>query len=82
MSHGSQNEHNRVFGELKAREPIFHHPDKFGTSEEDVLKQMCDEFFEVGASGKTCTKEDIIDTLMERYHDPSYQDIFEASDLN
>lgn len=41
---------------LKSREPIFHHPDKFGTTKQDIENQMCDEFWEVGAPGKVYTK--------------------------
>ncbi|WP_207760982.1 DUF4440 domain-containing protein [Holospora curviuscula] len=41
-------------------------------------KQMCDEFCEVGASGNVYTKQDVIETLLERYNNPDYQDIWEA----
>ncbi len=70
-----------VLEELKSREPIFHHPEKFGKTEEDIVNQMCDEFWEVGASGTIYTKQDVIDTLVERYHDPNYQDIWHAFDF-
>ncbi len=67
--------------ELKAREPIFHHPEKMGKTEEDIIAQMCDEFWEVGASGSIYTKQDVIETLIDRYNDPNYQDIYEASNF-
>ena len=70
-----------ILGELKAREPIFHHPDKFGKNEQDIMTQMCDEFWEVGASGSVYTKNDVLETLIERYNDPNYQDIWATSDF-
>lgn len=67
--------------ELKSREPIFHHPEKFGKTKQDIENQMCDEFWEVGASGNVYTKQDVIETLLKRYNDPDYQDIWEAKDF-
>jgi len=72
---------NKILDELKSREPIFHHPEKFGKTKEDIENQMCDEFWEVGASGNVYTKKDVIETLLERYNDPDYQDIWEAKDF-
>lgn len=72
---------NNILNELKSREPIFHHPDKFGKSEQDILAQMCDEFWEVGASGNVYTKQDVIETLLERYNDSNYQDVWEAKNF-
>ena len=69
---------NDILEELKAREPIFHHPDEFGKTEQDIRAQMCDEFWEVVASGSVYTKQDVIETLVERYYDPNYQDIWHA----
>ena len=74
-------EEHKILDELKSREPIFHHPEKFGKTKEDIANQMCDEFWEVGASGNVYTKQDVIETLLERYNDPSYQDIWEAKDF-
>lgn len=70
-----------VIKELKAREPIFHHPDKYGKTSQDIEVQMCDEFWEVGASGHIYTRQDVIVTLLERYNDASYQDVWETSDF-
>lgn len=72
---------NNILEELKAREPIFHHPDKFGRSSQDIAAQMCDEFWEVGASGNVYTKQDVIETCLQRYKDPDYQDIWETKDF-
>jgi len=71
----------KILDELKSREPIFHHPEKFGKTKEDISKQMCEEFWEVGASGNVYTKQDVIETLLERYNNPNYQDIWEAKDF-
>lgn len=75
------NDDREILKELKNREPIFHHPDKFGQTESDILNQICDEFWEVGASGNVYTKEVVLATLLERYNDPNYQDIWEAKDF-
>jgi hypothetical protein len=72
---------NKILNELASREPIFHHPQKFGKTKQDIENQMCDEFWEVGASGTVYTKEDVIETLLERYNNPNYQDIWETKDF-
>ncbi len=72
---------NQILDELKSREPIFHHPEKFGKTKQDIENQICDEFWEVGASGNVYTKQDVIETLLERYQNPDYQDIWEAKDF-
>ncbi len=72
---------SQILEELKMREPIFHHPDKFGKSKQDIEAQMCDEFFEVGASGNVYTRKIVIETLLERYNDPDYQDLWETKDF-
>lgn len=72
---------NKILDELKSREPIFHHPEKFGKTKEDIENQICDEFWEVGASGNVYTKQDVIETLLERYNNPYTCDIWEAKDF-
>lgn len=72
---------NKILDELKSREPIFHHPEKFGKTKQDIENQICDDFWEVGASGNVYTKQDVIETLLERYNNPNYQDIWEAKDF-
>ncbi|KJV55575.1 hypothetical protein OCHUTO_0786 [Orientia chuto str. Dubai] len=42
---------------------------------------MCDEFWEVGVSGNVYTKQDVIETLLERYSNQGDQDIWEAKDF-
>ena len=66
---------------LKAREPIFHHPEILGKTKKDIENQMTHEFWEVGASGNIYSKQDVIEALSERYHDKNYQDIWETSDF-
>ena len=72
---------NTILEELRIREPIFHHPEMFGKTKEDIFKQMCEDFFEVGASGNVYTKQDVIETLLERYNNPYTCDIWEAKDF-
>ena len=70
-----------ILEELKIREPIFHHPDKFGKTKQDIENQMCEKFWEVGASGNVYTRDDVIQTLIARYNDTNYQDIWETYDF-
>ncbi|MCF8462828.1 MAG: hypothetical protein K9G11_02850 [Rickettsiaceae bacterium] len=71
----------KILKELKSREPIFHHPEKFGKAKQDIENQMCDEFWEIGASGNVYTKQDVIETLLDRYQRPYTSDIWEAKDF-
>ncbi len=70
-----------VFESLFLREPIFHHPDRFGRTREAILDQMDADFWEVGASGTIYTKDEIISTLLKRYADPFYQDIWQIENF-
>ncbi len=70
-----------VLEELIMREPIFHHPEKYGKTRHDIENQMCDGFWEVGASGKVYAREIIAETLLQRYNNPGYQDIWETKDF-
>ncbi len=72
---------SKILEELKSREPIFHHPEKFGKTKQDIENQICDTFCEVGASGNVYTKQDVLDTLLTRYNDRNYQDIWETKDF-
>ncbi|WP_282433134.1 hypothetical protein [Legionella gresilensis] len=38
-----------ILEELKQREPIFHHPDKFGKTREALESMTVDDFWEVNA---------------------------------
>ncbi|HXF90772.1 MAG TPA: DUF4440 domain-containing protein [Candidatus Nitrosotenuis sp.] len=72
----------KILSDLKRREPIFHHPDEFGRFRQDILNMTCDEFWEIGASGRRYSREDVmIETLLKRYADPEYKDIWETSDF-
>ncbi|OAJ33996.1 DUF4440 domain-containing protein [Piscirickettsia salmonis] len=70
---------SEVLDQLKKREPIFHR-EEFGRTKSDFENMMDDDFWEVGASGKIYSKEDILKTLEERYSKP-FNDIWEASDF-
>ena len=70
-----------ILAELKSREPIFHHPDKFGHSREDISAQMDADFWQVGASGNIYTKQEVMEELLKRYNDPNYQDVWSAADF-
>jgi hypothetical protein len=58
-----------VQAELAALEPIFHHPE-LGTSREayEAMTEEC--FWETGASGRCYSREQVIETLLQRYATP------------
>ena len=78
----SSKSENTTFNQLAMREPLFHHPDKCGTTKKDLLNLTSEGFWEVGASGRVYTREDVIETLLQRYNDPDYIDIWEAKDFD
>jgi len=73
---------NITFNQLAMREPLFHHPDKCGSTKEALLNLTREGFWEVGASGNVYSREDVIETLLKRYDDPNYIDIWEAKDFD
>lgn len=72
---------SRILKELESREPVFHHPERFGNTVQDIENQMCDEFWKIGASGNVYTKQNVIEDLCKRYNDSNYQDIWETRDF-
>ena len=70
-----------VLEELKQREPIFHYPDKYGSTRESIESMIDDEFWEVGASGQIYEREEVIAILLKRYSDSNYKDHWVASDF-
>jgi hypothetical protein len=68
-----------VQAELKALEPIFHHPE-LGTSRENYEAMTESSFWEVGASDRRYGREYIVQTLLERYSQP-YEDKWETRDF-
>ena len=65
---------------LAAREPLFHHPE-FGSTRDDFEDQTIADFWEVGASGRVYTRDEIWRTLEARYSDPTYKDEWETTDF-
>jgi hypothetical protein len=59
----------RILETLKEREPIFHRR-QFGTARADLETMICEEFWEIGASGKVYSREFVISNLLERYKKP------------
>ena len=68
-----------VFSELSAREPIFHRPE-FGTSRADFERMTTADFWEVGASGRRYSRDEVLDVLEKRYSAP-HEDVWETSDF-
>ncbi|HEX8004281.1 MAG TPA: DUF4440 domain-containing protein [Mycobacteriales bacterium] len=69
-----------VLAELVALEPLFHHPE-LGTTREAFARQMAPEFWETGASGRRYSRDFTLDTLVARYADGEYDDVWETSDF-
>lgn len=69
-----------VRGELAAREPIFHR-EEWGTLREDFEQMTAAEFWEVGASGRRYSREDVLKEL-ERRNAEGYEDVWATSDFS
>jgi hypothetical protein len=70
----------RVLEQLIAREPIFHRPE-FGTSRADFERMTETTFWEVGASGKRYSREEVLDELERRYSKPAEEESFQSKDF-
>lgn len=56
---------DEVLIELRRREPIFHRPE-FGTTRADLERMTAEEFWEVGASGRRYSREEVLDLIEKR----------------
>jgi hypothetical protein len=63
-----------VLGELKRREPLFHHPE-FGRTRRDFEGMTDPAFWEVGASGRRYSRESVLEEVVKRYEDPKYNGV-------
>ncbi len=70
-----------VLEELRAREPIFHHPE-LGTSRSDFDNMMASGFWEVGASGRRYSRESMLDELERRYTEGYGEGRLETKDFH
>ena len=70
-----------VLAELRAREPIFHHPE-FGTTRAEFEDMMMPDFWEVGASGRRYSRESILNELERRYSTNCEEGKLEANDFH
>ncbi|HVP55953.1 MAG TPA: DUF4440 domain-containing protein [Candidatus Eisenbacteria bacterium] len=70
-----------VLEDLRAREPIFHHPE-YGTTRADFDGMMTLDFWEVGASGRRYSRESILDELERRYAGEYVDGPLEATDFH
>lgn len=60
-----------ILEDLKKREPIFHRPE-LGTTRTVFENMTAPDFWEVGASGQSYSRQYVIDTVVNRYLDPTY----------
>jgi hypothetical protein len=70
----------RILTELQQREPVFHRSE-FGTTRGDFEALTDEDFREVGASGRSYTRQYVIDTLAER-HRTAHEDVWETSEFH
>jgi hypothetical protein len=63
-----------ILNELIQREPIFHHPE-FGTTRQDFENMTDSSFWEIGASGRRYSREEVIAAVVKRYENPQYRGI-------
>jgi hypothetical protein len=71
-----------VLEELERREPIFHRSE-FGTSRVDFAAMTAEDFWEVGASGRTYSRDQVLAILEQRHADPQWREApFETSDFH
>ncbi len=68
-----------VLAELSSLEPIFHRPE-LGSLRSDFEKQIQDDFWEVGASGRRYSRKFVLDVLEERASVPP-PEVWETSDF-
>lgn len=65
--------------ELMRREPIFHRPE-LGTTRADFEAQTAPDFWEVGASGRRYSRDEVLAALEARHAQP-HDDEWETSDF-
>jgi hypothetical protein len=68
-----------ILAELTRREPIFHRPE-FGTSRDDFENMAEKDFWETGASGRSYSRQFVLDELEKRFSVP-HADVWETSDF-
>ena len=68
-----------ILSELSSREPIFHRPE-FGTTRADFEAMTAEDFWEVGASGRSYSREFALETLEQRFS-ALHDDVWETSDF-
>jgi hypothetical protein len=78
-THQADAELEEVLAELQSREPIFHR-EEWGTWREDFEQMTAAEFWEVGASGRKYSREDVLEELERRYAE-GYEDVWTTSDF-
>ncbi len=66
-----------VLDELRKREPIFHRPE-LGTSRGDFESMTEPDFWEVGASGRRYSREEVLEELDRRL---PHSDVWETSEF-
>jgi|SRR6476646_2982887 hypothetical protein len=68
-----------VLDALVKREPIFHRPE-LGTTRTDFENMTVPDFWEIGASGRSYSRDEVLSELEKRYQS-QYADVWETSDF-
>lgn len=68
-----------ILAELSSREPIFHRPE-YGTTRADFAAMTAEDFWEIGASGRSYSREYVLDELEKRHSRP-HVDVWQTSDF-
>ena len=71
---------SEILAELSRREPIFHRPE-LGTTRADFETMTAEDFWEVGASGRSYSRSYVLDSLEKRYAVP-HSDVWETMDFH
>ncbi len=61
-----------VLDALMSREPLFHRAG-LGTTRTDFERMAAREFWEVGASGRGYSRDYVLDSLVRRYRNPTFE---------
>ena len=80
----TKEKHLEVMAELMKREPLFHR-EEFGTTREDYERMTDPDFWEVGASGRRYSRENVVESLEGRYknltHETWYIEDFQCQEV-
>lgn len=69
-----------VLKELMKRESIFHRPE-YGTTRREFEEMTDPSFWEIGASGRRYSRDEVLDVLEQRFKNPA-EDLWETENFD